>query len=45
MSKSVIPREWANRDVDEAVDHYLSDGAAKAALGFIEALEQALHPD
>ncbi|MGP1678022.1 MAG: type II toxin-antitoxin system RelE/ParE family toxin [Burkholderiales bacterium] len=40
-AKPVIPRELANRDVDEAVDHYLSDGAAQAALGFIEALEQA----
>jgi len=40
-SKPIIPRELANRDVDEAVDHYLSDGADQAALGFIEALEQA----
>ena len=40
-SKPVIPRELANRDVDAAVDHYLSDGADQAALGFIEALEQA----
>ncbi len=40
-SKPVIPRELANRDVDEALDHYLSDGAEQAALGFIEALEQA----
>ena len=40
-SKPVIPRELANRDVDEAVDHYLSDGADQAVLGFIEALEQA----
>ena len=40
-SNPVIPRELANRDVDAAVDHYLSDGADQAALGFIEALEQA----
>jgi toxin ParE1/3/4 len=40
-SKPVIPRELANRDVDEAVDYYLSDGGDQAALGFIEALEQA----
>lgn len=40
-SKPVIPRELANRDVDEAVNHYLSEGADRAALGFIEALEQA----
>ena len=40
-SKPIIPRELADRDVDEAVNQYLSDGADQAALGFIEALEQA----
>jgi len=40
-SKPVIPRELANRDVDEAIEHYLSADAKQAALGFIEALEQA----
>lgn len=40
-TKPVIPRELANRDVDEAIDHYLSEGAEQAALNFIEALEQA----
>lgn len=40
-SKPVIPRERANRDVDEAIGHYLSEGATQAALGFIAALEQA----
>lgn len=40
-AKIVVPRELANRDVDEAVDHYLSEGAAKAALDFIDALEKA----
>ncbi len=48
-SKPVIPREWASRDVDEAIDCYLSEGAEQAALGFVDALEQAyfhigLHP-
>jgi len=48
-AKPVIPRELANRDIDEALDHFLSEGAAQAALGFIDALEQAfahirLHP-
>ena len=48
-SKSVIPRKIANRDVDEAIEHYLKEGAAQAALGFIDALDQAyahlgLHP-
>ncbi len=40
-SKPIVPRERANWDVDEAVEHYLSEGAALAAMGFIEALEQA----
>jgi toxin ParE1/3/4 len=40
-AKPVIPRELANRDVDDAVDHYLSAGSEKAALGFIEDLERA----
>lgn len=40
-SKPIIPRELANRDVDEAIEHYLSEDAAPAALGFVEALEQA----
>jgi toxin ParE1/3/4 len=47
--KPVIPRVVANRDVDEAIEHYLKEAAPQAALGFIEALEQAyahigLHP-
>ena len=49
-SKSIVPRELANRDVDEAIEHYLSEGAQQAALGFIDALEKAYahigrHPD
>ncbi len=40
-SKTVIPRELANRDVEEAIGHYLREDARQAALGFIEALEQA----
>jgi toxin ParE1/3/4 len=40
-AKPVIPRVLARRDVDEVVGHYLSEGAEQAALGFIEALEQA----
>ena len=40
-AKPVWPRELANRDVDEAIAHYLSEGAQQAALGFIDALEQA----
>lgn len=40
-SKPIVPRSEANRDVDEAIDHYLSEGAEHAALGFIDALEKA----
>jgi toxin ParE1/3/4 len=40
-SKPVIPRERANRDVDEAIEYYLKEGSRQAALGFIDALEHA----
>jgi toxin ParE1/3/4 len=48
--KPVIPRERAERDIDEAIDYYLSENAPEAALAFIDALEQAYrqiggHPD
>ena len=39
--KPIIPRVLANRDVDEAIAHYLDQDAEAAALGFIGALEQA----
>lgn len=40
-ARFVIPRELANRDVHDAIDYYLSEGSEKAALGFVEDLEQA----
>ncbi|MCX7563752.1 type II toxin-antitoxin system RelE/ParE family toxin [Xanthomonadaceae bacterium XH05] len=40
-TKVVIPREHANRDVDEAVTYYLSEAGEAVALGFIDALERA----
>lgn len=40
-AKPVIPRELAHRDVEEALAHYLEEGSAPAALGFIDALERA----
>ena len=48
--KAVIPRERAQQDVDETIDYYLSENAPEAALGFIDAVEQAYihigrHPD
>ncbi len=39
--KSVIPREQANQDVNEAVAYYLSESGEAVALGFIDALEKA----
>jgi len=39
-SKPVVPREHANRDVDDAVAYYFSEGAEDAALDFIAALER-----
>ena len=40
-ARPVIPREQANREIDETLGHYLSEGADVAALDFIDALEQA----
>lgn len=40
-AKPVIARAAAERDVEEAVSHYLSEGAESAALGFVDALELA----
>jgi toxin ParE1/3/4 len=40
-AKPVVPREQAHRDVEDAIAHYLAEGAETAALGFIDALEQA----
>lgn len=37
----VVPRARASRDVDEAIQYYLQEGAASAALGFIDELEKA----
>jgi toxin ParE1/3/4 len=39
--KPVIPRSLARQDAEQAIDHYLKEGATEAALGFIDALEQA----
>ena len=39
--KPVVLRERAQRDVDEAVDHYLDEARAAVVLGLIDALEDA----
>ena len=42
MSASrVVPWLQAQRDIDDALDYYLAEGAGPAALAFIDALEQA----
>jgi len=40
-AKPVVPREQANRNIDEATASYPSANAEQAALGFIDAVEQA----
>ena len=39
--KPIVPREQAHRDVEDAVARYLAENAEAAALGFIDALENA----
>jgi toxin ParE1/3/4 len=41
IAKPIVPRELANRDVDEAIAYYLSEASDRVALGFIDALERA----
>jgi len=36
--KPVVPRDGANRDVDDAIAYYLKEGAREAALGLVPAL-------
>ena len=39
--KPVVPRSLAVRDVDEALNHYMTEASPQAALGFVDALEAA----
>lgn len=39
--KDVVPRVLANRDVEEAIEHYLVESTPKVALGFVDELEKA----
>ena len=41
-SKPIVPRTQAHQDVEAAIDHYISENAEKAALGFVDALEAAI---
>lgn len=40
--KRAVLRTRADRDIEEAIDFYLVEGAPRAALEFIDALERAL---
>ena len=40
-TQPVVPRAQASADVESSIDHYLAEGATDAALGFIDALEEA----
>ena len=40
--RPVVPRTQAVRDIDAAIAFYLEDGGAAAALGFVDAVEQAV---
>ena len=39
--KIIIPREQVRRDVDDALSYYVTEASEAAALGFIDALEEA----
>ena len=41
MTKQVIPREQAHRDVEEAIDYYVDRSGAATALKLVDALENA----
>jgi toxin ParE1/3/4 len=41
IGKPIVPREQANRDVDEALEYYFNEAGAQVALDFIDALERA----
>ena len=40
--KPVVLRERARRDIDEAIEHYLTEAGPAVALRFIDALEDTL---
>lgn len=40
-AKPIVPRDLARRDIDEAIAYYLDEGEIEAAIGFVDALEQA----
>ena len=39
--KGFVPRGFADRDVEEAIDHHRVEAAAKLGLGFVDEFEKA----
>jgi toxin ParE1/3/4 len=39
--RPVVPRAQARRDIEDAITYYLAEGSEQAAMGFVEAIEQA----
>jgi toxin ParE1/3/4 len=40
-AKPIVPRELANRDVEDAISYYLGESSNEVALGFVDALQRA----
>jgi toxin ParE1/3/4 len=40
-ARTVVPRQKAEQDIDDAIDYYYGEGGANLALAFIDALEVA----
>ena len=40
--KPVVLRERARRDIDEAIEHYLSEAGPAVALNFVDALDNTI---
>jgi len=40
-TRPVIPRAAAQRDIDQAIAHYATEGGEAVATGFVDALERA----
>lgn len=42
-AKPVVPRSLARRDIDDAINRYLTEGGTDVALSFIDSVEQAFN--
>ncbi|MGF1548620.1 MAG: type II toxin-antitoxin system RelE/ParE family toxin [Thiotrichales bacterium] len=39
--RPVVPRAQARRDIEDAIAYYVAEGSEQAAIGFVDAIEQA----